>query len=115
MIPIGDIGNTSQKGLSCKFDRDSNQEGVWEDPSGYSVIQTGTSGGRNLPVFYQERPGRVLLIRGGVEFSSSDEGIYTCRVVEDGVEETLHVGVYTRSTFDNSGMSTPFLPMTAQV
>ena len=108
MVPIGDIGNTSQKGLFCKFDRNSNQEGVWEDPSGDSLIQTGTSGGRNLPVFYQERPGRVVLIRGGVEFSSSDEGIYTCGVVEDGVGETLHVGVYTRSTFDNSGMSTPY-------
>ena len=53
----------------------------------------------------QIRPRRVTLLAGGVVFSSADEGVYTCGIRdENGVRQTLYIGVYTSNTYQSSGV-----------
>ena len=51
------------------------------------------------------RPNRVTLVAGGVVFSSEDEGIYTCRISdENGVLQSLYIGVYSSETYQSAGV-----------
>lgn len=98
---IGGLGN----GIACYTAADGSPSGaVWKTPDGKNIRTSGTSGATSLVFFTQERPQRVVLLRGGVEFSVVNEGVYTCRISdENGDTQTLFIGIYTP---DNAGTYT---------
>ena len=69
--------------------------GQWFSPSGSEITQSSSGtftvvrGGGNIPSYIG------LRLRAGRSFSTSEEGIYTCLIPdENGVQQTLHVGMY---------------------
>jgi len=45
----------------------------------------------------------VVLVKGDVELTSDAEGMYTCRIPdESNVQQTVNVGMYQTSTYENS-------------
>ena len=98
---IGGLGN----GIACYTAADGSPSGArWKTPDGENIQTSGTSGATSLVFFTQNRPERLVLMRGGVEFSVANEGVYTCRIRdENGDRQTLFIGVYTS---DNAGTNT---------
>jgi len=92
------LGNISRDGLSCVSPLDENDIGEWFYPSGERVTRSSPS------VFtFLSRVRHVVLVRGDIEFTSDAEGVYTCRIPdESNVQQTLYVGIYQTSTYENS-------------
>jgi hypothetical protein len=78
----------------CSSGSRSGSIGQWLAPNGATIAGRGTSlsvvrGGGNYPAYVG------LQLRANQSLSPSDEGVYTCRIPdENGVQKTLHVGIY---------------------
>ena len=59
-------------------------------------------------LFFASRIGRVeLFINENSQFTSELEGVYTCRIPDEtNTIQTLYAGIYTRSSYQNSGKDT---------
>ena len=82
-------------------------DAVWEDLSGESIGRHSISNSDSVLLFIQRRARRISLYKGGVVFSSVNEGVYTCRIDDEhGDRQTLLIGIYTPATVNNSGTCT---------
>ena len=92
-------------GIACYTAADGSPSGaVWKTPDGENIRSSGTSGATSLVFFTQTRPERLVLLRGGVDFSVANEGVYTCRIRdENGDRQALFIGIYTP---ENAGTNT---------
>ena len=100
---------TSTYGLACySADTQSNEIGEWRFPNG-SRVGGENSNDQEQVVFGHQQIGRVTLqIRDGRQFTSSLEGVYTCRIPDEtGTMRTLYAGVYTAASYTNSGTQLP--------
>ena len=99
-----DIGGLDN-GIACYTAADGSPSGArWKTPDGENVQTSGTSGAISLVFYSQNRPERLVLLRGGVEFSVANEGVYTCHIRdENGDRQALFIGIYTP---DNTGTYT---------
>ena len=93
-------GDGQNDGIWCQSPLNESMIGVWYLPNG-SPVPT-QSGAIPLQSYNTNVIGQVgLLRRGGL---ASFQGLYSCIIPnENGVNQTLYVGVYTVSTFDNIG------------
>ena len=97
---IDQNGDGQNDGIWCQSALNESMIGVWYLPNG-SPVPT-QSGASPLESYNTNVTGQVgLLRRGGI---GSFQGLYSCIIPnEEGVNQTLYVGAYTVSTFDNSG------------
>ena len=104
LIKSSDIGGLDN-GIACYTAADGSPNGArWKTPDGENIQSSGTSGATSLVFFTQTRPERVVLMRGGEEFSGANKGVYTCRIGdENGDRQTLFIGIYTP---ENAGTNT---------
>ena len=85
--------------IYCSSGSQATGIGHWFAPNGDAVTQSGSSfsvvrGGGSFPAYVG------LQLRANQPLSISDEGIYTCIIPdENGVQRTLHVGIYRYGFF----------------
>ena len=90
-------GNNQIGTVYCSSGSQTNGIGQWFAPNGAEITQnsggsfTVVRGGGNFPSYIG------LQLKTGRSFSVLDEGVYTCVIPdENGVRQTLHVGLYSR-------------------
>ena len=112
MIYAGQFYNTDQNidsnntndALWCQSANSSSDVGVWYYPNGTQVpLFTGAFDNTSAPspLFSKRFNGQIALARkAGL---ASFEGLYTCIIPDEyGVNQTLVVGVYTNSAYNNN-------------
>ena len=123
LVSSANVGG-KDKGIACQTAAQGVPEGdtIWKDTNGETLPQGGFTSSDHLVLYKQTRPERITLYRGGVEFLSENEGVFTCRINDEhGVRQTLLVGIYTPETLATSGHYIPPLsllfmsPFSAQV
>ena len=93
-------GDGQNDGIWCQSALNESMIGVWYLPNGSPVpTQVGAT---PLQSYNTNVTGQVgLLRRGGI---ASFQGLYSCIIPnEEGVNQTLYVGAYRDSTFNNIG------------
>ena len=96
--------NNINDALWCQSANSGNDSGVWYYPNGTQVpLFTGALDDSSAPspLFSKRFKGQIALARkAGL---AGIEGLYTCIIPdENGVNQTLVVGVYTTSAYNNS-------------
>ena len=90
--------------LWCQSANSGSDIGVWYYPNGTQVpLFTGAFGDSSAPrpLFSKRFNGQIALARNGP--LKGIEGLYTCIIPhENGVNQTLVVGAYTDSAYNNS-------------
>ena len=90
--------------LWCQSANNGSDIGVWYYPNGTQVpLFTGAFDDLSTPspLFSKRFNGQIALARRAALFGV--EGLYTCIIPdENGVNQTLVVGVYTNSTYNNN-------------
>ena len=91
--------------LWCQSANDGSNIGLWYYPNGTQVpLFTGPFDAKNAPspIFSKRFTGQIALARNlGL---SGYEGLYTCIISdENGVNQTLVVGIYRTATYNNNG------------
>ena len=95
--------------LWCQSANDGDNIGVWYYPIGTVVpLSSRDFGHPQAPsesLFSKTFDGQIALARGSEEDLSGDEGLYKCIIPdENGVDQTLVVGAYTDTGYNNNGM-----------
>ena len=89
--------------LYCQSANNGSDIGVWYYPNGTQVpLFTGAINDSSVPTLFSKRfSGQIALaITSGL---SGVEGLYTCIITdENGMNQTLVVGVYTDDTYNNN-------------
>ena len=97
--------NNINDALWCQSAKSSSDIGVWYYPNGTEVpLFTGAFDDSSAPrpLFSKKFNGQIALARRA-GLSSDIEGLYTCIIPdENGVNQTLVVGVYTTSAYNNN-------------
>ena len=100
-----DVNNTNDA-LWCQSANNGANIGVWYYPNGTEVPLFDRSfidPSARSPVFSKRFSGQIALARSGG--LSGYEGLYKCIIAdENGVNQTLVVGAYTDTGYNNSGM-----------
>ena len=91
--------------LWCQSANDGSRIGLWYYPNGTQVpLFTGLFGDSNgpRPIFSKRFTGQIALARNSG--LSDYEGLYTCIIPdENGMNQTLVVGIYRTVTYNNNG------------
>ena len=100
-----DFGNANNT-LWCQTANSGSNIGVWYFPNGTQVpLFTGNFGdqGTPIPIFSKRLNGQIALAVSGE--LRSYEGLYTCIIPdENGVNQTLVVGIYRYVTYFINGL-----------
>ena len=100
--------NNITNDLWCQTANNRNNIGVWYYPNGTEVPLTNRSNAFHSndnpsPLFSKRFSGQIALARNGG--LSGYEGLYKCIIPdENGVNQTLVVGAYTDTGYNNNGM-----------
>ena len=98
--------NHTNDALWCQSANNSSDIGLWYYPNGTQIPlfagNFGSDNGAQTPLFSKRFTGQIALARRvGL---SGYEGLYTCIIPdENGVNQTLVVGIYKTETYDNNG------------
>ena len=108
VISSSDIGGANSQSLSCHTAAGDSlfipTESKWIDINGDNIEKKRRSEANNDVFYTQLRVKRRDLNRGGVEFTSEHEGVYTCHINdENGDRQTMYIGIYTPETIANTG------------
>ena len=97
--------NNINDALWCQSANDGSDIGLWYYPNGTQVpLFTGAFDNNSvpIPIFSKRFTGQIALARSGG--LSGIEGLYTCIIPdENGVNQTLVVGVYRGTTYNSNG------------
>ena len=104
-VDKNDDSNNTVDALWCQSANDSSDIGLWYYPNGAQVpLFDGEFDARNSPspIFSKRFTGQIALARSGGLLGY--EGLYNCIIPdENGVNQTLVVGVYRGTTYNNNG------------
>ena len=100
------IQNNANNALWCQSANNGSNIGMWYYPNGTLVpLYTGNFGDQSapIPIFSKRFNGQIALARrAGL---SGYEGLYKCVIPdENGVFQTLVVGIYRNITYNNNGL-----------
>ena len=109
MIYAGQFYNIDQNNdgtsdaLWCQSANNGSNIGLWYYPNGNQVpLFTGAFEDGPSPIFSMRFAGQIALARSGG--LSGYEGLYTCIIPdENGVNQTLVVGIYRTGTYNDNG------------
>ena len=89
--------------LWCQSANNGSNIGLWYFPDGTQVLlYNGSLVTRPSPIFSMRFTGQIAIARNGG--LSGYEGLYTCIIAdENGVNQTLVVGLYRTVTYNNNG------------